>query len=250
MSQSPSNTPSARGRGKSRGGRGKYLRARGRRGYGRPAEFSKRLLLEGERGHTGHNDDEEEDEEAREMAAENARKYSRRQLTTNVDRYEEPDPELGSDGEPIQEPEVDLSTFLEKQNLSDDPPGTSFLSSAGPSGDIDDDDIDHSITPLTTSTTLTSTSKKGKLAHIEWTPDLEALSREKAAAEAAWDLKARFRANSEKFRARPGVSATTRQRKTDTLTEAPPLPLPEGAKPPEPKDQIKEMEDFLDELLR
>src|ERR1700722_20221271 len=79
-----------RGRGKSRGGLGKYLRARGRgRGLGRPAEFGKRLLLEGE----GLEDDEDE-----EAAAERAAKYSRRQLGTNTDRYVEPEPELDSDG--------------------------------------------------------------------------------------------------------------------------------------------------------
>lgn len=80
----------ARGRGRGRGGLGKYLRARGRgRGFGKPAEFGKRLVLEGEEV------DEEEDEEA---AAERARKFSRRQLGSNADRYVEPEPELGSDG--------------------------------------------------------------------------------------------------------------------------------------------------------
>ena len=51
MSESdPSSAPTrGRGRGKSRGGLGKYLRARGgRRGGGRPATFSERLVLEGE----------------------------------------------------------------------------------------------------------------------------------------------------------------------------------------------------------
>lgn len=81
---------SGRGRGRSRGGLGKYLRARGRRGYGRPAEFNKRLLLEGEGPPL-------DDEEAEQVAA-NAIKYSRRQLGSNADRYEEPEPELGSDG--------------------------------------------------------------------------------------------------------------------------------------------------------
>ena len=76
---------SGRGRGRSRGGLGKYLRARGRRGYGRPAEFNKRLLLEGEGPPL-------DDEEAEQVAA-NAIKYSRRQLGSNADRYEEPGPE-------------------------------------------------------------------------------------------------------------------------------------------------------------
>jgi hypothetical protein len=87
----PSSEPnsSSRGRGKSRGGLGKYLRARGRRGGGRPAEFRERLVLEGERP------DEEDEEEAEERE----KKYSRRQLGTNADRYKEEEPELGSDGE-------------------------------------------------------------------------------------------------------------------------------------------------------
>jgi hypothetical protein len=46
-------------------------------------------VLEGEKP-------EELDEEA---AAEFKTKYSRRQLGSNVDRYAEPEPELGSDGE-------------------------------------------------------------------------------------------------------------------------------------------------------
>lgn len=71
-----------------RGGYGKYLRARGRSQGGRPAEFTHRLLLEGE-------SKEELDEEE---AAERQAKYSRRQLGSNADRYVEPEPELGSDG--------------------------------------------------------------------------------------------------------------------------------------------------------
>lgn len=34
-----------------------------------------------------------------------------------------------------------------------------------------------------------------------------------------------------------------------SLVEAPPLPPTEGTGAPEPKDPMKEMEDFLDELL-
>jgi len=59
---------------------------------GRPAEFSTRLLLEGE-GKTQLTK-EEEAEQAKELAA----KYSRRQLGTNADRYKEDEPELDSDG--------------------------------------------------------------------------------------------------------------------------------------------------------
>ena len=80
-----------RGRGKSRGGFGKYLRARGRgRGRGRPAEFTKRLVLEGEEAEELDPDSEE--------AKELERKYARRHLGTNADRYVEPEPILNSDG--------------------------------------------------------------------------------------------------------------------------------------------------------
>ena len=96
MSDTSSLTPESqaqgrgRGHGRSRGGLGKYLRARGRgKGRGRPAEFSARILLEGETP----------DEETEEEVAERLRKFSRRQLGSNADRYLEPEPELDSDGE-------------------------------------------------------------------------------------------------------------------------------------------------------
>jgi len=86
-------TSRGRGRGKSRGGLGKYLRARGRgRGSGRPAEFTTRLVLEGE-GRPLITEEEEA-----ELAKKLAEKYSRRQLGTNADRYKEEEVELGSDG--------------------------------------------------------------------------------------------------------------------------------------------------------
>lgn len=89
--------PTSRGRGGSRGrgnrgGLGKYLRARGRRGTGRPAEWKSRSLLEGE------GPEDEDDEEAREAREEATRKYARRQLGTNADRYKEEEPELDSEG--------------------------------------------------------------------------------------------------------------------------------------------------------
>lgn len=95
MSDQPSDTTgtTSRGRGKSRGGLGKYLRAKGRRGGGRPAEFGKRLLLDGEGSEINP-----DDEEAQEAAREEAKKYARRQLGTNADRYKEEELELDSDG--------------------------------------------------------------------------------------------------------------------------------------------------------
>ena len=184
-----STAPRGRGRGKSRGGLGKYLRARGRgRGRGRPAEFGKRLLLEGEMP-----DDMDEEE-----IAEMQQKYSRRQLGTNVDRYKEPEPELDSEGtymrltlnrwriilwstgEEIVEPEVDLSAFLERQRLS-------IPETPAPPLPEEDPEIDASVaTILPGRQGEASHSKKGKVQHIEWDESLEEMSREKAAAEAKW----------------------------------------------------------------
>ncbi|KAG5650236.1 hypothetical protein H0H81_000211 [Sphagnurus paluster] len=220
-----------RGRGRgNRGGLGKYLRARGRgRGRGRPAEFGTRLLLEGEAG-------EEEDEEA---AAERVAKYSRRQLGTNADRYVEPEPELGSDGEPEVEPEVDLSAFLEKQKISDD--GPSIVPDP-----IDDNDVDTTLAHIGSGTQTAAPNRKGKVEQIAWDDQLDEMSKEKAAAEATWDLKSRFRAKSDRLRAKPTVQ---RERKGGVVyIEAPALPMTDGSLPP-PKDPKDEMQDFLDDLL-
>ncbi|KAK0184856.1 hypothetical protein F5146DRAFT_1105974 [Armillaria mellea] len=213
----------ARGRGKSRGGLGKYLRARGRgRGYGRPAEFHQRL----------------EDEER----AERERKFSKRELGTNADRYAEPEPELDSDGEPIMEPEVDLSSFLGRQRLSDDP--VSSLQATLPD---DDDDVDHSLAHISScGVGAEALSRKGKVEQIAWDDELDELSREKAVADANRDLKSRFRAKSDRLRKKP-IAPTARERKQEaSYVSAPELPLPEGVAP---KDAKADMEDFLDDLL-
>ncbi|KXN83188.1 hypothetical protein AN958_01702 [Leucoagaricus sp. SymC.cos] len=230
----PTSAPRGRGRGRSRGGFGKYLRARGRRGAGRPAVFHERLLLDSEKP-------EELDEEE---AAEFKTKYARRQLGSNVDRYVEPEPELGSDGEPIVEPEVDLSSFLERQRL-DDEHGPSLGSEPAAQAE-DDDDIDHTLDHIKSGPQqrrLQTTQKKGKTQQLKWDKELESMAREKAAAEATWDLKERFRAKSEKLRSRPIPSAKERKA-TNALVEAPALP---SAAPP--KDEKAEMQDFLDDLL-
>ncbi|KAF8174228.1 hypothetical protein BJ912DRAFT_1033864 [Pholiota molesta] len=241
----PSSSTRGRGRGKSRGGLGKYLRARGRgRGFGRPAEFTTRLVLEGESTAALT------EEEQAELARETAMKYSRRQLGTNADRYKEEEVELDSDGEPILEPEVDLSSFLERQRISDEAGPTLR---AAEKKDYDDDDVDTSLAHITSNASRSATqtaSKKGKVEEITWDEDLDEMSRKKKAAEATWELKNRFRAKSEKLRAKPvtpTVSASSRSRKQE-YQEAPALPLPEGAKA-EPKSQLAEMEDFLDDLL-
>ncbi|KIK92285.1 hypothetical protein PAXRUDRAFT_830096 [Paxillus rubicundulus Ve08.2h10] len=219
-----------RGRGKSRGGLGKYLRARGRgHSFGRPAEFSKRLVLEGEEG------EEMDSEEAEEMRL----KYARRQLGSNADRYAEQGPQLDSDGEEIKEPEIDLSAFLEKQRLSDSGP---VLSSTLETQD-DDDEIDHSLAHITSRQQLSSQSKKGRIQTIEWDETLEQMSREKAVAEANRDLKERFRAKTNTLRS---TRMTLKERKKENdIVEAPPLPTEVPIK----KDPRTEMQDFLDDLL-
>ncbi|KAJ7610484.1 hypothetical protein FB45DRAFT_993476 [Roridomyces roridus] len=237
---STSSTPSAstRGRGKSRGGLGKYLRARGRgRGLGRPAEFGQRLLLDGEAPST------QDDEEAAERAAELAEKFSRRRLGTNADRYVEPEPEPDSDGEPVVEPEVDLSAFLEKQRISDTVgPGVT------PENDVDDeDDVDHNLDHISSGGLKPVRSRKGKVEEIEWDDEFNDLEREKVSAEAIWDLKSRFRAKSEKLR-KSNVTAGREPKPGTIVVEAPPLPLPDGSLPP-PKGHKEEMQDFLDDLL-
>ncbi|RPD60861.1 hypothetical protein L227DRAFT_575028 [Lentinus tigrinus ALCF2SS1-6] len=225
-----------RGRGKSRGGLGKYLRARGRgRGRGRPAEWGQRLVLEGE-------EEVEIDEGERQ---EFERKYARRQLGSNADRYVEPEPEIDSEGEEVVEPEVDLSSFLERQRLSPGPSGVS------PQSD-EDEDVDKSLAHIGSEGTSLAHSKKGRVQRIEWDAELEEMSREKAAAEATRDLKARFRAQTAKQRgrsiARGGVSSLGRGVKQSggPYVEAPPLPI--DAPKPE-KNEKEDMQDFLDGLL-
>ncbi|KAG2742694.1 hypothetical protein P692DRAFT_20747681 [Suillus brevipes Sb2] len=235
MSESNSSSTSepphtrGRGRGKSRGGLGKYLRARGRGRGGRPAEFHQRLVLEGEQAV----DLDPDSEEAKELQ----QKYSRRHIGSNADRYQELEPELDSDGEEIREPEVDLSSFLARQRLSDLSETT-----VAAAAQVDDDDIDHELAHISSHRVAPPTSQKGRIQAIEWDAELEEMSREKAAADASRDLKARFRAKSEKLKAKPLFSRVTKQ--DDEYSEAPALPNDTPRKTPK-----VEMEDFLDDLL-
>ncbi|KAG2353122.1 hypothetical protein BDR07DRAFT_1615157 [Suillus spraguei] len=218
------------GRGLSRGGLGKYLRARGRGRGGRPAEFHQRLVLEDEEVVALDPDSEE--------AKELQKKYSRRQLGSNADRYVEPEPELDSDGEEIREPEVDLSSFLARQRLSD---VSEMTVVAVPRVDDDDDDIDHELAHISSHRIPPPISQKGRVQAIEWDAELEEMSREKVAADANRDLKARFRAKSEKLKAKPLFSRDGKQ--DNKYPEAPALPT-DTSKAPK-----VEMEDFLDDLL-
>ncbi|KZT19587.1 hypothetical protein NEOLEDRAFT_1159014 [Neolentinus lepideus HHB14362 ss-1] len=232
-SSSPAPRGRGRGRGKSRGGLGIYLRARGRgRGRGRPAEFGKRLVLEDE--------EEVEIDPDSEEYKESLSKYSKRQLGSNADRYVEPEPELNSDGEVEQEPDVDLSFFLARQRLS---PETGPSSSAPPPPE---EEVDESLDFLDGSRSK-SKPKKGKVQIIEWDEQLEKMSREKAVADASRELKERFKLKSTQQRFRPVVPGGDNNWKKDKeYIEAPPLPI-EGAN--RPKDQKEEMQDFLDDLL-
>ncbi len=131
-----------------------------------------------------------DEEEKREFE----QRYSRRQLGSNADRYVEPEPELDSEGtlglhlnqphieepltgEEVVEPEVDISSLLERQRLS---PGPSVVS---PASD-EDDDVDKSLAHIGGEGRVLAQSKKGRVQQIEWDAELEELSREKAAAEA------------------------------------------------------------------
>jgi len=145
---------------------------------------------------------------------------------------------------------------------------------------VNDDDVDHELAHISSHRNPPSTSHKGRIQMIDWDAELEEMSREKAAADASrgdlptrngssvddwwWfiDLKARFRAKSEKLKAKP-ISVRDRKYGSllilttalrllnasyialgDSYVEAPALPTDAPRK--EPKE---EMEDFLDELL-
>ncbi|KAG5352513.1 hypothetical protein C0989_001998 [Termitomyces sp. Mn162] len=125
-------------------------------------------------------EEEQKEELDEEEAAERVTKYARRQLGTNADRYVEPEPELGSDGEPIVEPEVDISAFLEKQRIADIGP------SIAPADSTDDEDVDTSLAHIGSKSRVVTSTKKGKMEKIEWDEALDTMSREKASAEAAW----------------------------------------------------------------
>ncbi|KAH9064421.1 hypothetical protein EDB87DRAFT_1325475 [Lactarius vividus] len=223
--------PRGSARARSRGGLGKHLRARGRghRG-GRPAEFKERLLLESERP------DELDEEEVAELHA----RYAKRTLGTNADRYEEPEPEIGSDGQLITDLEVDLGAFLARQRLEDLSKPLFGQATTG-----DDDDVDPSLAHINPNSSNKRPSTKGKAQQIEWDASLEEMEHNKNVAQARSDMKVRLRASAAR---QMGKTATREHagRQTKSPKEAPPLPqdpsLPE-------KSPRAEMEDFLDNLL-
>lgn len=70
-----------------------------------------------------------------------------------------------------------MSSFLERQRISDAPPVTERPPE-------EEDDVDHSLAHLTAGAKTKEVSKKGKTHEISWDDSLEEMSREKAAAEA------------------------------------------------------------------
>ncbi|EJD43463.1 hypothetical protein AURDEDRAFT_152566 [Auricularia subglabra TFB-10046 SS5] len=230
-SEPGSSAPRGRGRGRgNRGGLGKYLRARGKRGPGLRADFRKM-----DPGAA----DEEEEVDSEEERAERA-KYSRRALTTNEDRYKEPEPDPHLEAEE-PEPEVDLSTLTAKQlALAEREPVVQS------SRDQDDDsDVDTSILAKARSSARKppadeANSRKGKTVVIEWDASLDQMARDKAEAEALSDLKARLK----KQAAAPKPPKPSRPGKKNEFVMPPPL-----APNLEAKKDKDGLQDFLDDLL-
>jgi hypothetical protein len=83
-------------------------------------------------------------------------------------------------GEPIVEPEVDLSSFLEKQRISE-PVNKEILSSQQES---DEDDVDQSLAHLAPGKSSRTNNMKGKTVTVEWTEDLAAMEKQKNEADA------------------------------------------------------------------
>lgn len=180
----PPVTDATRGRRRGRGGIGKYLRARGRRGTGRPAEFVTRLNPEDE------NDAAEEDSEAEDQL----KKYAKRQIETNAHRYEEPEADLNCNfilvlfffheyrraflAEEQPEPEVDLSSFLAKQRLTDPD-----LRLPHDQPIKNEDDVDDSLHHITSYSSQVRPSKN-RVQTIEWDESLNELKLEKESADA------------------------------------------------------------------
>ncbi|KAH9959882.1 hypothetical protein BJV74DRAFT_984271 [Russula compacta] len=183
-------------------------------------------------GHGQLHDPEPEELDAR---------YAKRTLGTNADRYEEPEPEIGPNGQLIVESEVDLSSFLARQRLEDAPGGPLVSATVA----VDDDDVDHSLAHITSNPLAERHSRKGKVQQISWDASLEKMQHDKNVAQAQSDLKERFRASTAH---QMGKTATREhaRRQAKPLKEAPLLQQDPHILP---KSPTTEMEDFLDDLL-
>ena len=138
-------------------------------------------------------------------------------------------------GEPVVEPEVDLTSFLEKQRISDDVGPTFSLSPSRHDKDDEEDNVDASLAHISSNPAVAkmqSSSKKGKVQQIKWDEELDEINKEKKAAEATRgrfsyfsfrrllpliyiifsDLKERFKAKSEKLRSKPPTSSVSRRK--------------------------------------
>jgi hypothetical protein len=71
-----------------------------------------------------------------------------------------------------------LSAFLERQRL-EDAPTLSLVPSM-----VEDDDVDHSLTHITSNPLHERQSRKGNVQEIEWDASLEAMQRDKNIAQA------------------------------------------------------------------
>jgi hypothetical protein len=90
-------------------------------------------------------------------------------------------------GEPIPEPEVDLSAFLARQRLQDD--ASPNLSLAPPVDDVELNDIDRSLGHITTARIASRSenpleNRKNKIQRVKWDRELEEMKREKEEADA------------------------------------------------------------------
>ncbi|KAG8941409.1 hypothetical protein FRC04_004202 [Tulasnella sp. 424] len=220
---------------------GKGQRARGKRGFGRPAAFGTRLYLEGDKV---RKDETEMTEEELEQAQEDARKYGRRDLGSNAHRYDEPEETEKADGEEEEEPEpeIDLSKFLEKQRLAPDDDNGVLSSRRG----ADDDDIDHSLDNLLDPSVRRNADGRKHIETVEWTQEMEAMAQEKSQADAARDLASRFRSRVEKQAPTKSSQKSSKAKAASESVEVDPT-----VDLFTPKVEVKPQtdQDFLDDLL-
>ncbi|KAG8907615.1 hypothetical protein FRB99_003311 [Tulasnella sp. 403] len=211
-----------------RSGRGKALRARGKKSFGRPATFGERLLLPEDKPHGGREGKEGEEGSEGEEQNDQAR-YARRQLVSNAHRYDEPEPETDENGEDIEEPEVDLSTFLQKQRLTENVEEV-------------DDDIDHSLDDIYGQPSGRKQVKKGQVQSIPWTEDLATMAQEKSQADAVRELTSRFRAHEK------SLKQTARTGDSNNVPPSLKSPMAPEAQA-DNRDKVISDQDFLDDLL-
>jgi len=204
-------------------------RGRGFRGQ-RPAVFREPVLLESEQP------DELNEEEVAELEAH----YAKRTLSSNADRYEEPEPEIGSDGQPIVDPEVDLSALFARQRLEDS--SRPLFSQATTNKD---DDVDPSLAHINPNNCNKLPSRKGKVQEIEWDASLEEMEHNKNVAQARSDLKERLRASAARQMGKTAIRVHS-DRQARSLKEAPQLPQDPSLPQKSPR---AEMEAILDKLL-